>query len=398
MRKKKIAVIGAGIAALTLAYAIRKDDLFDVTVYAAKNADEIRNGRIPSTQIHFDRFLRTEERFGIGPYGDVYDVKEIELLVGGQKMFKGRVNARAVSIDQREYLAALQEGLKRQGADVRKRRASPEDISLFADEYDLIVDCTGKIGPVVDFPIYDRIRNAPVAPQRVCSAGMFRGLAPDEEQKMAFNIVPGLGELFETSTMTRHGPARVLLFEPIPGSEMDCIKGDKGPDVFAKEMLGALDAYFPHIRERVDPNEFRLVDPNAYMRVAIKPELRIPYATANGTLALGCGDSVALNDPITGQGANAASYCAEALYDVLAEHRDATWDSALGERYWDRTREFATKMTEWTNGMMGPLSDSFSELLGRATQNQAVADEVVGLFLDPIQAHRVFFASSMLEA
>ncbi|WP_309121174.1 hypothetical protein [Paenibacillus sp.] len=59
--------------------------------------------------------------------------------------------------------------------------------------------------------------------------------------------------------------------------------------------------------ERVDPNEFGLVDPNDCMRVAIKPEARIPYATANGTLALGCGDSVLLTHPITGQSANAAS-------------------------------------------------------------------------------------------
>ncbi len=48
--------------------------------------------------------------------------------------------------------------------------------------------------------------------------------------------------------------------------------------------------------------------------------------------------------------------------------------------------------------MTGPLSDSFSETLGRATRSQAVADEVVGPFLDPIKAHRVFFASSLLEA
>jgi flavin-dependent dehydrogenase len=65
------------------------------------------------------------------------------------------------------------------------------------------------------------------------------------------------------------------------------------------------------------------IDDLAYVRIAIKPEMYIPYTMVDNTLVLGCGDSVVLNDPITGQGANTASYCAEQLYATLMEYIDS---------------------------------------------------------------------------
>jgi flavin-dependent dehydrogenase len=172
---------------------------------------------------------------------------------------------------------------------------------------------------------------------------------------------------------------------------MDRLKGDKGPEDFANGMRDILETFFPHIFERVNSKDFRLVDPMAYNRIAIKPEVRIPYTTVSGNLILGCGDSVVLNDPITGQGANTASYCAEMLYNVLSENIHGKWDVSLGELYWERIKEYTIKMSEWTNAMMGPLSESFAEMLGMASQNPEIADKFVNMFTNPIEAHEVFF-------
>src|SRR5690606_38211009 len=111
-----------------------------------------------------------------------------------------------------------------------------------------------------------------------------------------------------------------------------------------------------------------------------KPTVRIPYTMIGGKLVLGCGDSVVLNDPITGQGANCASYCADVLYDTIAEHYGQEWDITLGERYWQRVKTYVTCMSEWTNAMMGPPSPSFSALMGQAAQDQRTADALVDLF------------------
>jgi flavin-dependent dehydrogenase len=108
-------------------------------------------------------------------------------------------------------------------------------------------------------------------------------------------------------------------------------------------------------------------------------------------LVIGCGDSVALNDPITGQGANAASHCADVLYNTILENRNELWDMSLGIKYWNEINEYVTKASEWTNAMMGPMTESFSKMLGIATQNQETADDFANMFTDPIKAHGFFF-------
>lgn len=394
MSKKKVAIIGAGIAGLTLAYAMRRSGRFDFTVFIGNSAEEIRNGRILSTQIHFESLLQSEALHGIPDYGAVNEITSIELIMGGQKLFQGNLRCRAVSQDQRLYLSSLIASLRDQGADIRRRRLTGDDMAELAREYDLIVDCTGKRGPLIPFPKATGLRNAPLSPQRIIAAGMFHGIATNDDHKMSYNLVPGHGELFETTTMTDKGLARALLLEAVPGGELDRIKGSPGPDQFVRELSDVLKSHFPHIHERINDGGFHLVDSQSYVRMAIQPEVRVPYTMVNGVLAVGCGDSVVLNDPVTGQGANAASYCANTLFDVLLQNVDRQWDNAIGEQYWERTKEYVTKMSDWSNAMMGPPSAAFSELLGQASNDQAAADDLVNLFADPIAAHDAYFAAS----
>jgi 2-polyprenyl-6-methoxyphenol hydroxylase-like FAD-dependent oxidoreductase len=391
--KKKIAIIGLGIGGLTLAYAFSKSNLFDLKIFTTHDAEDIRNGRIPSTQVHFHKLLQTESRYDIPDYGNVNELKQMELLINGQKMFKGNLASRAISVDQRIYLSALIDGLHQIGADIQKSRISSTVMTKLAEEFDLIIDCTGKIGPIAPFPIYEDMKPSPQTPLRVCSAGFFNGLEPDEANKFSFHIVPGLAEMFELSTITKHGLSRTLLLEVVPGCEVDQIRGDKGPQVFTEIMRRILETYFPHIFDRVNVDRFRLVDDLAYTRMAIKPEVRIPYTIMHGTLVIGCGDSVALNDPITGQGANVASHCADVLYNTVVENRNELWDISLGIKYWNEINEYVTKVSEWTNAMMGPMTESFSKMLGIATQHQETADEFANMFTDPIKAHGAFFKS-----
>lgn len=391
MRRKKVVIIGAGIAGLTLAYALRQDGRFDIKVMLAEDAEDIRNGRILSTQAHFEASLLTEARFGLPDYGPVNEIKSIELLMNGQRMFVGNLRCRAVSQDQRLYLSALIDGLRERGVEIHKKRVTGSDLNTLAIECDLIVDCTGKRGPLAPFPAYEGLSYTPSSPQRIITAGMFLGLEADDDHRMSYNIIPGQGEMFETTTITRHGLTRSLLLEAIPGSDLDCIRGIKDSDAFIKELLNVLKSYFPHIYDKINIREFRLVDPLSYIRMAIQPKVRIPYTTVNGTLVVGCGDSVTLNDPITGQGANAAFYCAGALYDVLSDHADGGWDTAIGEQYWEKTKEYVTQMSEWTNAMMGPPSEPFSQLMGEAAQHQQAADDLVNLFANPLEAYRAFF-------
>lgn len=232
--KKKVAIIGLGIAGLHAAYALRNEDLCEVTVFNNKTAEEVRTGRIPSTQTHFQQILNSEKLFRIPDYGPVHEIHKMELRFNDSLSIKGRLKERAVTIDQRIYLAALIDNLKAMKIQHENKRIHSADLPRLASEFDLIVDCTGKIGPIGDFKNYCELE-MPEKPLRVCSAGFFHGITPDEENKMCIHVVPGQGELFEVSTYTGHGAVRTFLLEAVPGSELDCIKTND-PTLFSKSM------------------------------------------------------------------------------------------------------------------------------------------------------------------
>lgn len=397
MEKRKITIIGAGIGGLTLAYALARCGRFDITVISAKDADDVRNGRLLSTQGHFERLLKTEQRHEMPDYGEAYDFKSIELMMEGRSLFKGNLNERAISMDQRLYLSTMINGLAAKGIAFVKRRLHGDDLTELTEQSDLIIDCTGKIGPIAPFTVSNEVCNAPTAPLRVISAGIFRGIKWKSDHTMRYNIIPGLGELFEMVTATHGGPAVQFLLEAVPSSPLDLIRGDNGPAAFAEQFKHVLQDHFPHIHERIDGQSFRLADDNAYLRTAIKPVVRIPYTTIGSKLVLGCGDSVVINDPITGQGANCASYCADMLYEAIAEDVEQEWDQAFGERYWQRIRTYVIRMSEWSNAMMGPPSAHFCALMEQASKDQRAADQLVQLFTDPVQAHAAFFTGVALS-
>jgi flavin-dependent dehydrogenase len=112
------------------------------------------------------------------------------------------------------------------------------------------------------------------------------------------------------------------------------------------------------------------------------------------TLVLGCGDSVILADPITGQGCNTASYCAEQLFETLITHKESLWDENVGIEYWGRTRPYVTAVTEWTNAMTGPLPEHIVQILMQAAADQQTADQVAHWFEKPSKAHEAFFPNN----
>lgn len=118
----------------------------------------------------------------------------------------------------------------------------------------------------------------------------------------------------------------------------------------------------------------------------------------HNTVVVECGDSVFLNDPITGQGCNLASYCAEQLYETLLEHKDFAWDEQIGESYWNRTKQFVKEVTEWTNAMTLPLPEHIVQKRIQGAQNQAIANEIAEWFANPNEAYKEFFPEAIHQA
>ncbi|MCZ8521283.1 MULTISPECIES: styrene monooxygenase/indole monooxygenase family protein [Paenibacillus] len=387
---KRIAVIGSGTAGLHLSYALAASGAFAVTVFTDKTPEEVKAGRVSSTQVHFAKTREREAAYGMPAWEEGPELSCIHVTVGGQKLFTGELQAPARSVDQRVYFARYMEELERRGVVFEYGRVDAARAGEIAAQFDLLVDASGKRGPLAPFPAAEEPA-MPASPQRKCSVGYFHGITPLAPAGISIQILPGTGELFEIPAQTAHGPVTILFIEAVPGGELDCLSGIKSPEDFRDRMRGVLDRFFPGTAARIDDRGLRLCDERGYVQMAVQPAVFRPYCMVGGTLAVGCGDSVVLNDPITGQGSNTASYCAEQLYLTLMEQRDRPWNEATGEAYAQRIRRHVGEVTQWTNAMLGPLPEHAAALLMAAAGDQDMAKRIAGWFADPGTAYEDLF-------
>jgi len=385
---KRIGIIGSGTAGLQLAYSMKND--FDVTLLHYEEPDEIRRGRIQSTQVHFRPTLHREQRFHMPETNAAPSIQTIHFNMGQQKLFVGRLTDAATSVDQRMAFSGAMEELAQHGVRFRKARVSPNDIQSLAESYELLIDATGKSGPLVPFPVESGLTPFHT-PQRKCIVGYFTGIAPVDPGGISITVLPGAGEMFEIPALTQQGAVTILFIEALPDGMLDAFKGVRTAQDFEERMKRILQEHLPEIYSRVDPDRFSLSDEAAYLQTAVTPVIRRPYLMQSGTLVLGCGDSVFLADPITGQGCNTASYCAEQLFETLMAHKESPWDEKVGIEYWSRTRPYLTAVTEWTNAMTGPLPEHIVQMLMQAAADQQTADRIAHWFEEPPKAHEAFF-------
>ncbi|MFC5649520.1 styrene monooxygenase/indole monooxygenase family protein [Paenibacillus solisilvae] len=385
---KRIGIIGSGTSGLQLTYSLKND--FDVTMLHYEEPGEILRGRIQSTQVHFRPTLDREHRFHMPETDAAPSIKSIHFSMGQQKLFVGRLTGTAASIDQRMAYSQAMNDLEQRGVRFRKARIIPEELKTLAESYDLLIDATGKSGPLAPFPV--EVELTPFhTPQRKCIVGYFTGVAPVEPEGISITVLPGTGEMFEIPALTEQGPVTILFIEAVPQGKLDAFIGVRTSQDFVERMKSILQDNFPEIYGRIDPDRFSLVDESAYLQTAITPVIRQPYLMLNDTLVLGCGDSVILADPITGQGCNTASYCAEQLYETLMAHKESAWDEQIGIDYWRRIGPYVKAVTEWTNAMTGPLPEHVAQILMKAATDQQVADQVAHWFEVPTKAHEAFF-------
>ncbi|WP_169088225.1 styrene monooxygenase/indole monooxygenase family protein [Paenibacillus sp. PL91] len=387
---KRIGIIGSGTAGLQLAYSLKND--FDVTLHHYEEPNEIRRGRIQSTQVHFRPTLDREQRFHMPGADAAPSIQTIHFSMGQQKLFVGKLTGEAASVDQRMAFSKAMEDLTQQGVSLRKGRVARNEMETLAESYELLIDATGKSGPLFPFPVEDELTPFHT-PQRKCIVGYFTGVSPVEPKGISITVYPGAGEMFEIPALTEQGAVTILFIEALPDGMLDAFKGVRTAPDFEQRMKSLLQEHFPEIYGRVDLARFSLVDEEAYLQTAITPVIRRPYLMQNGTLVLGCGDSVFLADPITGQGCNTASYCAERLFDTLMAHKESPWDEKVGVDYWSSVHPYVKAVTEWTNAMTGPLPEHVVQMLMLAAADQQMADRIAHWFEKPQNAHNAFFHS-----
>jgi hypothetical protein len=268
------------------------------------------------------------------------------------------------------------------GGDLRIHEAKLEDLDALAREHELVVVAAGK-GAIANIFERDSVRSQFDRPMRALALTYVHGLRPRSEYSaVCFNVIPGVGEYFVFPALTLTGPCEIMVFEGVPGGPMDCWREVTSAEQHFETSLGLLRRLLPWEHERAQ--SATLTDPNGVLSGRFAPTVRHPIAKLpSGRCVLGMADVVCLNDPITGQGSNNASKCADLYLRRILEHGDAAfdvhWMQSTFNAYWD----YARYVAEWTNSMLLPPPPHVLELLGAAQKRPDIADWFANAFDDP---------------
>ena len=386
---KRIAIIGAGQSGLQLALGLL-DAGYEVTVVSDRSGEQIRTGRVMSSQCMFDWALETERDLGLNFWEEECpEVEGMSFAVpasggGGAKAvdWAARLNNPAEAVDQRVKMPRWMEEFQRKGGELVVQEASIADIEGYASSRDLVIVAAGKgaLGALFE---RDDERSPYRTPQRILALTYVTGMRPRVPYAaVCFNLIPGVGEYFVFPALTTSGPCEIMVFEGVPGGPMDCWGEVKTPEQHLAKSKWILETFLPWEAERCA--EIALTDANGVLAGSLTPVVRKPVATlASGKHVLGMADATVLNDPITGQGSNSAAKCADIYLRSIIEHgnraADREWMEQTFDSYWNG---YARWVTEWTNALLNPPAHVI-KILDAAGRLPEVAEAVANGFDDP---------------
>jgi hypothetical protein len=409
---RKILIVGAGQAGLQLALGLQSQG-YDVTVMSNRTADEIRGGRVMSTQCMFQQALRHERDESLNFWEDsAPKIEGLGVSVAAPGSWQGPgetqravnwlgiLDGYAQSVDQRLKMAGWLETFAQRGGRLVIHGAAVSDLDFFAGRYDLVLVAAGK-GELVSMFGRDAARSPYDAPQRALAVSYVHGLGQRPEhpgtEAVRCNLVPGVGELFVMPCQTTSGRCDILFWEGIPGGPADVFQGVKDPAEHLGRTLALMETYTPW--EYARATKVELTDAGGTLSGRYAPTVRNPVGRLpSGGAVLGVADVVVANDPITGQGSNSASKCAASYLSSIVERGDRPFDEEWMRGTFDRYWDTAQHVTKWTNAMLAPPPEHVLNLLGAAGELQPVADRFANGFNDPADFEEWFFESAKAEA
>ncbi|XKE46162.1 FAD-binding oxidoreductase [Halomonas organivorans] len=386
---RRIAIVGAGQSGLQTGIGLLKHG-YQVTLLSNRTADQIRGGRVMSSQCMFDRALQTERDLGLNFWErDCPPVEGIGMTVpdpdreGAKAIdWAARLDRPAQSVDQRLKMPVWMDEFERLGGELVIRDAGIDDLEELAASHDLVLVAAGK-GDIVRLFERDAERSRFDKPQRALALTYVQGMTPREPfSRVAFNLIPGVGEYFAFPALTLNGPCEIMVFEGIPGGPLDCWQDVSTPEQHLARSLELLRTFAPWEAERC--KDVQLTDDQGILAGRFPPTVRKPVATLpSGRRVMGIADALVVNDPITGQGSNNGAKCSRVYLDaILARGEqafDADWMHATFDTYWG----YAKDVVNWTNSLLLPPEEHILNLLGAAQESPSLASVLANGFDNP---------------
>ncbi|CDR06573.1 styrene monooxygenase/indole monooxygenase family protein [Streptomyces iranensis] len=399
---RKILIVGAGQSGLQLALGLQSRG-YELTLMSSRTADEIRGGRVMSTQCMFHTALGHERDLELNfweeraprAWGLGVSVAGPPAPGGHPRVIDwvGRLDGYAQSVDQRIKMAGWMETFEQRGGQVVIHGAAVSDLDVLARKYDLVLVAAGK-GELVSLFGRDAARSPYDTPRRALAVAYVHGLGPRPEHPdvdaVRCNLVPGVGELFVMPALTNSGRADILFWETVPGGPADSFQGITDPSEHLERVLELMEHFTPW--EYARATKVELTDAGATLSGRYAPTVRHPIGRLpGGGLVLGVADVVVANDPITGQGSNSAAKCAAAYLESILERGDRPFDEEWMRTTFDRYWESARHVTKWSNAMLAPPPEHIVNLLGAGSAFPAVAHRIANGFDDPSDFENFFY-------
>ncbi|GHH81884.1 alanine-phosphoribitol ligase [Streptomyces sulfonofaciens] len=400
---RKVLIVGAGQSGLQLALGLQAHG-YDVTLMSNRTADEIRTGRVMSTQVMFHTALQHERDLQLGFWEQAAPrIEGLGVSVAGPEDpqggpprvvdWLGRLDGYAQSVDQRVKMAGWMETFAERGGQLIIHGAAVSDLDYFARAYDLVMVAAGK-GELVAMFGRDAARSPYAEPQRALAVCYVHGLGPRPEhpgtEAVRCNLVPGVGELFVMPTLTTSGRADILFWEGVPGGPIDAFQGVRDPSEHLALTLGLMERFTPW--EYARATKVELTDAGGALSGRYAPTVRHPVGRLpGGGVVLGVADVVVANDPITGQGSNSAAKCAASYLEAILARGTGPFDEVWMQQTFDRYWDIARHVTKWTNAMLAPPPEHVLNLIGAAGGAPAVADRIANGFDNPADFEHFFY-------
>ena len=249
-------IVGAGQAGLQLAFGLVQDG-HDVTVVSNRIPDDIRNGRVMSSQCMFDAALAHERELGIDFWPEECpDVDGISLAVpapdGGKTIdWAARLERPAQSVDQRVKMPIWMEELERRGGKLVFHDATIPDLEAYARDHDLVIVAAGK-GEVAQLFERDPSRS-PYTRTAARPRAHLRNRDDAASRLLGRRVQPDSRRLASTSSFRRSpsaGPCEIMVFEGVPGGPMDCWGDVTTADEHLAKSKWILETFLPWEAER----------------------------------------------------------------------------------------------------------------------------------------------------
>jgi len=384
--RKRIGIIGAGIAGLHLGLRLRQLGI-DCTIMTDRSPEQVAAAQLANIVVHWPATLGRERVLRVYHWpAEEFGFYQIHQVIQAPQPIEicHRAAAPARAVDYRIYLPRLMEDFVERGGRLEVTPLDAKDIGRIADRFDLLVVATPGNGFAHLFP-RDAALSPYDSPQRYALAGLFVGFRLTEMRGAILSVVPGHGEAVAFPLLSRTGMVGALAINSRHPDELAILRVlSSRPDRagFRAALLRRLEQLHPTIYQRIDTARFELLGADDLARAAVTPVVRHPHVhLGGGKYAIALGDVHVTVDPMLAQGANIGSYSAFTLADAIEEA--SAFDLAFCHDVERCRGARVLGASRWTNAFLQPPDDARVELMLAMSRDRELANEYIANFNRP---------------